>query len=117
MFMQHVTIYTTQLDASVAFYQDIARLQVVSDRRPNAPMVFLANQKGETEIELIETPSDQAYTGGGLAIGFYTEDVEAERTRLAELGLEPTDIISPGPGVQFFFVKDPSGVQIQIIKE
>ena len=117
MFMQHVTIYTTRLDASVAFYQDIVRLKITSDRRPNAPMVFLANQKGETEIELIETPPEQAYTGGGLAIGFYTEDVEAEHTRLAGLGLEPTEIIRPGPGVQFFFVKDPSGVQVQLIQE
>lgn len=117
MFMQHVTIHTVDLNASVAFYQDIARLQVVSDRRPGAPMVFLANQKGETEIELIETPAERAYIGSGITIGFYTEDVEAEHTRLSGLGLEPTDIISPAPGVQFFFVKDPSGVQIQIIKE
>lgn len=117
MFMQHVTIHTVDLDASVAFYQDIARLQVISDRRPNAPMVFLANQKGETEIELIETPPERAYTGGGITVGFYTKDVEAEHTRLAELDLKPTDIISPAPGVQFFFIKDPNGVQIQIIKE
>lgn len=117
MFMQHITIHTADLDASVAFYQDIARLQVVSDRRPGAPMVFLANQKGETEIELIETPSGQAYTGSGLAIGFYTENVANEHERLAGLGLEPTDIISPAPGVQFFFVKDPSGVQIPLMKE
>lgn len=117
MFMQHVTIYTTQLDASVAFYQDVIHLQVVSDRRPHAPMVFLANQKGETEVELIETPPERAYTGSGLAVGFCTDDVEAEHARLAGLGLAPTDIISPAPGVQFFFVKDPSGVQVQLIRE
>ncbi|WP_322176280.1 VOC family protein [Acutalibacter caecimuris] len=116
MFMQHVTIYTAHLNASIAFYQDIAHLEIVSDRRPNAPMVFLANQKGETEIELIEVPAEQAYTGSGLAIGFYTDNVEEEHTRLTGLDLEPTDIISPAPGVQFFFVKDPSGVQIQLIQ-
>ena len=117
MFMQHVTIYTTRLGDSVAFYQEIVHLQIISDRRPHAPMVFLANEKGETEIELIEVPTEQAYTGSGLAIGFYTENAESEHERLAGLGLEPTDIISPAPGVQFFFVKDPNGVQIQLIRE
>lgn len=117
MFMQHVTIYTAQLNASVAFYQDIVHLKMVSDRRPGAPMVFLANQTGETEIELIETPPEEAYSGGGLAIGFYTEDVEAAHQRLTGLGLYPTEIVSPAPEVKFFFVKDPNGVQIQLIRE
>ena len=116
MFMQHVTISTTRLEESVAFYRDIVHLEIVSDRRPNAPMVFLANQKGETEIELIEVPAEQAYTGSGLAIGFYTENVESEHERLTGLGLEPTDIISPAPSVSFLFVKEPSGVQIQLIQ-
>ena len=116
MFMQHVTIYTTQLNASIAFYQDIVQLQIVADRRPDAAIVFLANQKGETAIELIETPVEQAYTGGGLAIGFHTDDVEAEHGRLSKLGLHPTDMICPAPDVKFFFVKDPSGVQVQLIQ-
>ena len=47
---------------------------------------------------------------------YSTENVESEHERLTGLGLEPTDIISPAPGVQFFFVKDLSGVQIQLIQ-
>ena len=117
MFMQHVTIYTADVEASVKFYQDVVGLTIEDDRRPAAPMVFLANKKGETCIELIGVPADQAYTGGGLAIGFYTENVEAEHERLTAMGLNPTDFICPGPNVKFFFVKDPSGVTVQLIRE
>lgn len=117
MFMQHVTIYTADLEASVKFYQDIVHLAIEDDRRPHAPMVFLANKAGETCIELIGVPAEKAYSGDGLAIGFYTENVEAEHERLTALGLNPTDFMCPGPNVKFFFVKDPSGVTVQLIRE
>lgn len=117
MFMQHVTIYTADLEASVGFYQNAVGLTIQSDRRPAAPMVFLANGAGETCIELIGVPAERAYSGSGLAIGFYTDNVEAEHARLSEMGLNPTDFICPGPDVKFFFVKDPSGVSIQLIRE
>lgn len=113
MFIPHITIYTTKLDESIAFYEQVTGLHVVADQRPNAPIVFLANGEGETRVELILDP-DNAYTGGGIAIGFATDDVEAERARLA--ALDPTPMISPNPHVKFFFVKDPNGVTVQLIE-
>lgn len=117
MFIQHVTIYTADVEASVKFYQDVAGLTIEDDRRPHAPIVFLANRKGETCIELIGVPVGEAYSGCGLTIGFYTENVEAEHERLTAMGLNPTDFMCPGPNVKFFFVKDPSGVTVQLIRE
>ena len=113
MFIPHITIYTAKLEESIAFYQDVAKLRIVADQRPRAPIVFLANAEGETRVELIETPQN-AYTGGGIAIGFETGDVEAERERLAHLN--PTPFMCPGPNVKFFFIKDPNGVTIQLIQ-
>ena len=113
MFIPHITIYTAKLEESIAFYQDVAKLQIVADQRPRAPIVFLANGEGETRVELIEAPQN-AYTGSGIAIGFATDDAEAERERLAYL--DPTPFMCPGPNVKFFFVKDPNGVTVQLIQ-
>ncbi|MDQ0153460.1 hypothetical protein J2S20_002180 [Moryella indoligenes] len=43
------------------------------------------------------------------------EDVEACRLQLQQEGLQVTDIIAPNPAAEFFFTKDPNGVEIQFI--
>ena len=40
MFIPHITIYTAKMEESIAFYQDVAKLQIVADQRPRAPIVF-----------------------------------------------------------------------------
>lgn len=48
----------------------------------------------------------------GLSIGFQTEDVAAKREELIAMEIA---MVSPNPQVQFFFVKDPAGVNIQFM--
>jgi len=117
MKMEHITIKTALLEESVAFYQKYAGLEIQMEMHGKGPydIVFLANAKGETCVELIET-KDEAYNGtAGLSIGFHVDDVEAYRNEIEAEGLEPTPMISPNPAVKFFFVKDPNGIDIQFI--
>ena len=51
----------------------------------------------------------------GLSIGFQTEDAAAKREELIAMGMDATPMVSPNPQVQFFFVKDPAGVNIQFM--
>ena len=78
-------------------------------------MVFLANEEGETEIEIIEVPEAADAGNENLSIGFLTDDVAAKREELSALGLKVSPMISPNPKVSFFFVKDPAGVRIQFM--
>ena len=116
MKMVHVTVQTKHFDRELAFYEEIVGLKIQRDMRPiGRNMVFLANAEGDTCMELIENP-EAADTGNAyLSIGFHSDDVEALREELAEKGLDPTPMITPVPGVQFFFVKDPAGVTVQFI--
>lgn len=115
--MEHVTIHTNKMAESIAFYQNVVGLKIQADMRGKGgpSIVFLANAPGNTCIELIESEKEGAFSGGGISIGFHTENVEAKREELIAEGYEPTPIISPNPHVRFFFVKDPSGVEIQFI--
>ena len=112
----HVTIRTDKFEEELSFYQDIAGLQIVRDMRPmGRNMVFLAHIPGDTEIEIIEAPG-AVYAGNeNLSVGFQTEDVNAKRQELIEMGMEPSPIISPNPQVHFFFVNDPAGVMVQFM--
>ena len=114
----HVTINSGKLEESIKFYQDIAGLEIIRDMRGKGPpnIVFLADEKGGTCIELIGN-EDEAYSGEGISIGFEVEDAEGYHEALWNKGMETTPLVEPIPGTAFFFVKDPNGVNIQFISQ
>lgn len=113
MHFEHVTIRTRNLAESIAFYEAVVGLKLLRDMRPHAPIVFMADEEGGTQVELM---ADQAsFTREGISLGFRTEDVAGKRAELAEKGLHPTPIISPNSYTSFFFITDPNGVEIQFI--
>ena len=57
MKMLHVTIQTEKFEAEVQFYLNIVGLKMITDMRPmGMQMVFLADNEGDTEIEIIDNP-------------------------------------------------------------
>ena len=116
MKMIHVTIHSACLEESIAFYREVAGLVIQRDLRPTgAPIVFLADGEGETQVELIAADEAEKYSGNGISLGFQVRDPEACREELLAKGYSPTPIIRPNPQTAFFFVKDPNGVDIQFI--
>ena len=118
MHIDHITIRTEKLEASIGFYEDIAGLRIVRDlRKIDAQIVFLADAAGDTRIELIEVPAGRGYCGSGISIGFHTDDAAGFREELLKEGFQASEIVSPNPSVRFFFVSDPNGVQIQFVEQ
>ena len=117
MKFMHATIQTTKFEEELAFYQDIVGLTIQLDRRSQGVnLVFLANEAGDTCIEIIDNP--KAVDGArdpNFAIGFHNDDLDSLREELAAKGLDPTPMITPLPGVKFFYVKDPAGMNVQFI--
>ncbi|MFQ7103334.1 MAG: VOC family protein [Anaerovoracaceae bacterium] len=118
MKIEHITINSGKLEESVKFYQDVAGLEITRDMRGKGPLniVFLADEKGDTCIELIGN-EDEAYSGEGISIGFEVEDAERYHEELWNKGMEATPLMKPVPGTSFFFVKDPNGVSVQFISQ
>ena len=116
MKLMHVTIQTDKFEKEIEFYEKFAGLKVMQDMRPMGKnIVFLAEDKTDTCIEIIENKDAENAGNINLSIGFHAEDTDAKRNELATAGFEPTPVISPMPGVSFFFVKDPAGVTVQFI--
>ncbi|MGN0657973.1 MAG: VOC family protein [Emergencia sp.] len=118
MKMRHITIHSSRIEESVAFYEEITGLTVQRDLRGNGPLdiVFLADREGDTCIELIGD-REESFSGSGISIGFAVSDLEGWHQKLSERYLDPTPIIRPNPATAFFLVNDPNGVPIQFIEE
>ena len=116
MKMQHVTIQTKHFEDEIAFYEKFAHLTVQHDMR-GGPMdiVFMGEDEGGAMVEIISNPDVENAGGDGISMGFHAEDLEGLRSELEEAGVQVTQMISPQPGVRFFFAKDPAGVTVQFI--
>ncbi len=101
----------TDIRLSIDFYSrpglPVARRMSTDDHS----ITFMGD--GETLLELIgdrKGPVDHPF----VFIGFTSGDAEALARILNEKCVGP---ISPGPGVEFWFVRDPDGFAVQILKE
>ena len=116
MKMEHLTISVKNLEESIRFYQRVLQLKVLGDLRNNGlPIVFLGDKEADPKIELIEDKTN-GYCGSGISAGFYAEDFMAAHERIKCMEYRVSDIVSPAPNVQFFFVADPDGFSIQIME-
>lgn len=115
MKMAHITINTARMDESVRFYQTALGLDIAEDFRTagGLPIVFLRGASDAVSVELIEN-ANHPYSGEGLSIGFHVDNVQAAREQAERNGFHPSPMVSPKPGVTFFFLKDPNGVKIQL---
>ena len=116
MKMEHISIHTADLEKFLRFYTEALGLRIQTDFRGERgmPIVFVSDGAGSPPIELIEG-NGTPYTGAGLSIGFHVEDIERAHRELEDKGCHPTPFVSPVPGVRFFFIKDPNGVDIQLM--
>lgn len=116
------TVMVRDLEASVGFYRKVLGLGV--DRRFPMPqggeLAFLSDgAAGATQVELIHDPKTAAnYEGRGISLGFEVPDLDAALGRMKADGVP----IAKGPftvggGTRFFYVKDPDGLDIQIVQK
>ena len=117
MKMVHVTIQTSRFEEEIDFYLKHASLKVRRDMRPvGKDLVFLGDSEASTMVEIIRNEKAEESGNAHLSVGFCPEDLDASRAELVSAGLDPTPFITPVPGVRFFYVKDPAGVNVQFIE-
>lgn len=121
--MLHTCIRVMDLEKSLRFYKEA--LGLVETRRKDYPedeftLVFLSDERGNYELELTYNynPEKPYVIGDGFShIAISAEDLEASRERHMEMGYEVTELMGlPGSPPRFYFVTDPDGYEIEIIR-
>lgn len=121
--MLHTCIRVKNLEESMKFYRDA--LGLVETSRKDFPeykftLVYLSSHVGGYEIELTynydpEKPYDLGNGFSHTAIG--VDDLEAERERHMSLGYKVTDLKGlPGEAPRYYFVVDPDGYMVEVIR-
>lgn len=122
--MLHTCLRVMDLEKSLKFYKDT--LGLVETRRKDFPeykftLVYLSNEIGGYEIELTYNyDPEKPYTiGNGFshtAIG--VSNLEEMREKHKALGYKVTDLKGlPGEPPRYYFVTDPDGYMVEVIRD
>ena len=114
MKLNYITILVRDLDKSLKFYTELTELQVI--RKINPPVgeiVFLANDDGETMLELAKIEGVDAVETKSLALSFLCDDLEKTHSKSIELGYKPSEIFNNPPKPKYFNLPDPDGIMIE----
>ncbi len=120
----HSNIRVLDEARSVDFYNRALGLKVYDKLDfDDFSLTFLTGDDSDFELELtVNKGREEPYTHGtGYGhLAVTVDDLDAEHTRCADLGLDPTSIKELHTGgklaVRFFFLTDPDGYKIEVVQ-
>lgn len=123
MKMAHTCVRVKNLEESLNFYQQAFGFE--ENRRRDFPenkftLVYLSLPNDSYELELTYNYDHEAYDlGDGYGhIAIATSDLEKLHEEHKAKGLEVTDLKGlPGTAPSYYFVVDPDGYKIEVIRE
>lgn len=112
-----VTLRISDMTESLNFYNGILGLPLIKQfENKDHEKIAMLGQDDQPHIELIET-SLNGKPGIGVSIGFEVADPqEIIRQVSSTYDCSPVGPISPNPYLQFYFIKDPDGYQVQLLQ-
>ena len=119
----HAMIRVSDKEKSLKFYRDVFGLNLVNEMRlPDCDLYFLADEGGQTQIELTvndETPKEGYDLGSGFGhFAFEVKSMDDFVQELKENGIE----LTYGPeklenyDMTIAFLQDPDGYEIELIE-
>lgn len=118
MKLKWITLEVKNLDESVNFYSNTLKMPVCSIFESGVHKIAMLGDKDGTKIELIEQVDRMAKNfGEGVSVGVEVADLDKEISKLKELKIEISEIISPMDSIRFCFIKDPNNYTIQLVEE
>jgi len=121
--MLHTCIRVKDLQASLKFYQEAIGL--IEKRRIDYPehkftLVYLSDETGIYELELTynyETEKPYEIGNGFSHTAVESENLEASYAKHQEMGYTVTKLMGlPGTEPSYYFVTDPDGYRVEVIR-
>ncbi len=115
----HAMIRVSDIEKSLKFYQEFLGLKLVSKKdypQGEFSLYYLATEEGEPEIELTHNWGGGDYTSGD-AFGHLAFSVSNIYELCENLEKSGVTILRPPRDGHMAFIKDPSGVSIELLQE
>ncbi len=122
MKLLHTCLRVGDLEASLNFYEEALGLIEVKRKDHSEHgfiLVYLSDEDENYEIELTYNMPHQVYEiGNGFShIAVASDDLEKDHARHSEMGYEVTPLKGlPGNPANYYFVTDPDGYKVEIIR-
>ncbi len=120
MFLEHVNLTVSNLERSLAFYQQIFGYQVrwQGNFGSGAKGAHLGDDRQYISLMEADSPgrAEQRMDIVGINhIGFVVDDIESVKARVIEMGVEPHSEQTYDPGKHLYFF-DPDGIEIELVE-
>lgn len=112
-----VTLKVSNLEKSLFFYTKLLNLGISEEFDGPEHQIVMVGKANETKIELICEPHTKINNpGNGVSIGMEADDLDGLIGILKENGYKTVGPVSPNSHIKFFFVQDPDGYTVQLVK-
>jgi lactoylglutathione lyase len=112
------TINVSDLERSLAFYQNVVGLKLKRKMEPNPEMKLAFLGEGDTQLELIFNKNTAEIDfGNNISLGFIVESLSrfSEELEVKNIGIH-SGPFQPNPHIRFLYVLDPDGLKIQFVE-
>jgi predicted enzyme related to lactoylglutathione lyase len=119
MKLDFITVYTIDIEKSIAFYQHVLDFKVSRRFTPGAgvEIVFMDDQRGH-QIEFIKDIKELPYSGSGLSLGFYVDDIKKTAEHLESHHVEILfGPITMDSGVKLLHARDINGLELGFVEQ
>lgn len=116
MKLNYITIMVRDLEKSLEFYCGLLSLKPMRELNPpQGRIVFLADQRGDTMLELIQFEQAEKVTAAGMVFSFLADKPLAQLKAQAEaMGYRASETISQPPKPAHFKLTDPDGLIVEL---
>jgi lactoylglutathione lyase len=113
-----VTLHVENIKESLAFYHEVLKLPISSRHSGNGMEIVMLGVEGQPKVELLcNGIAQNTQIESGISIGIAVDSLEAVMENLDSLGIPILrGPISPSPSVQFIFINDPDGYEVQLVE-
>lgn len=114
-----VTLSVDNMEQSLEFYRDLLGLPVCSRFRGGEEVeIAMLGESDKPKIELLCNRHNRiANRGTGISIGFEVDSLDEAMAYVKSKSIPiEKGPFSPSPKTRFFFVKDPSGIEVQLVE-
>lgn len=118
MHLNWVTIKTQNFEAAKKFYSEYLELELAREFSPNEYRTIAFFDVDNSKIELLydKNTADNKVENTNVSIGLVTDKYDYYLKKAHDAGMQVSGPVQMGGGREWFFVADPDGVEIQIIK-